>query len=133
MPGAPTSVRELHRLLQGRIACASGADRGKVRMQLDKAGILDCFDERIFSGHDMPRSKPHPDVYLAAMDRLQVAPDQCLVIEDTVTGVRAGVAAGATVCGLCLPGNPVVSPEQLLSAGAQQVVAKLDDVALHWR
>ena len=81
----------------------------------------------------MPRSKPHPDVYLAAMDRLQVAPDQCLVIEDTVTGVRAGVAAGATVCGLCLPGNPVVSPEQLLSAGAQQVVAKLDDVALHWR
>ena len=34
---------------------------------------------------------------------------------------------------LCLPGNPVVSPEQLLAAGAQQVVAKLDDIRAFWR
>ncbi|WP_250131040.1 HAD family hydrolase [Brachymonas denitrificans] len=133
IPGAAELVRQAHALTGGQIACVSGADRDKIGLQLSHTGLLPWFDGRIFSGHDMPRSKPHPDVYLAAMDRLQVAPDQCLVIEDTVTGVRAGVAAGATVCGLCLPGNPVVSPEQLLSAGAQQVVAKLDDVALHWR
>lgn len=99
VPGAPTSVRELHRLLQGRIACASGADRGKVRMQLDKAGILDCFDERIFSGHETPRNKPYPDVYLKAAEALGVDPARCAVVEDSVTGVTAGEASGATVFG----------------------------------
>ena len=133
IPGAEALVRDAYALTGGQIACVSGADRDKIGLQLGKTGLLPWFEGRIFSGHDMPRSKPHPDVYLAAMAQLQVEPQQCLVIEDTVTGVRAGVAAGAAVCGLCLPGNPVVSPEQLLAAGAQQVVAKLDDIRAFWR
>ena len=81
----------------GRIACASGADLFKVKLQLSKVGILDAFGDHVFSGQDMPQTKPHPDVYLAAAASLGVDPARCAVIEDTVTGATAGVAAGATV------------------------------------
>src|SRR5690606_17941043 len=98
-PGAPQAVRKLHQVLNGRIAVASGADIKKVELQLNKTGMADCFAGRIFSGQDMPRSKPFPDVYLAAAQALGVDPARCAVVEDTVTGAAAGVAAGATVFG----------------------------------
>lgn len=103
--GAPGAVRALHVALGGRIACASGADRGKIELQLRKIGLLDAFEGRVFSGHETPRSKPFPDVYLAAAAALGVDPARCAVIEDTVTGATAGVAAGATVFGYS-PGGP---------------------------
>ena len=108
-----------------RIACASGADRFKVEMQLAQVGLMDYFEGRIFSGHEMPRSKPAPDVYLAAAAHLGAAGARCLVIEDTTTGVTAGVAAGATVWAYC----PL--PEQgaaLRQAGASQLFAHMADL-----
>ena len=105
MPGAVQAVAQVHALVQGRIACASGADRAKVLMQLHMAGMAPHFGERVFSGHDLPRSKPAPDVYLVAAQSVGVAPARCLVIEDTPTGVRAGLAAGATVWGYCPQGH----------------------------
>ena len=97
IPGAPQAVRSLYQMLDGRIAVASGADIKKVGLQLSKTGMADCFEGRIFSGQELPRSKPFPDVYLAAAKALGVDPARCAVIEDTVTGATAGVAAGATV------------------------------------
>ncbi|WP_439590045.1 HAD family hydrolase [Hydrogenophaga sp.] len=103
--GAVDAVAAIHRQVDGRIACASGADRPKVVMQLDHVGLLPYFGDRIFSGHDQPRSKPAPDVYLAAAAHLGVDPARCLVIEDTATGAQAGLAAGATVWGYCAEGH----------------------------
>ena len=103
---APEAVAAVHRLYQGRIACASGADLFKVRLQLDKVGLMRWFEDRVFSGHDQPRSKPHPDVYLAAAAALGVDPRRCAVVEDTVTGATAGVAAGATAFGYTPRGRP---------------------------
>ena len=103
--GALDAVIAAHRHTAGRIACASGADRPKVVMQIGMAGMAPFFEDRIFSGHDLPRSKPHPDVYLAAAAHLGVDPARCLVIEDTATGVQAGLAAGATVWGYCQHGD----------------------------
>jgi len=94
---ARAAVHEVHERLDARIACASGADRHKVELQLRKVGLLGYFEGRIFSGHEMPRSKPHPDVYLAAAAALAAKPRRCAVVEDTLTGVAAGLAAGATV------------------------------------
>jgi len=105
MDGALDAVAAVHRQVNGRIACASGADRPKVVMQLDMVGMQPYFEDRIFSGHDMPRSKPAPDVYLAAAAHLGADPARCLVIEDTATGVRAGLDAGATVWGYCPDGH----------------------------
>ncbi len=94
---AREAVHAVHERLDARIACASGADRYKVELQLRKVGLHDYFAGRIFSGHEMPRSKPHPDVYLAAAAALVAQPRRCAVVEDTLTGAAAGLAAGATV------------------------------------
>jgi len=127
--GAVDAVRELHATLQGRIACASGADRPKVELQLKKCGLFEFFEGRIFSGHDLPRSKPAPDVYLAAAAALNVPPMRCLVIEDTITGVAAGVAAGATVWGYSPLEAGHDTPIALSNAGASLIFTKMEDLA----
>jgi HAD superfamily hydrolase (TIGR01509 family) len=128
IPNAVDAVRRVHALYGGRIACASGADRAKVELQLRKVGLSDCFAGRIFSGHELPRSKPHPDVYLVAAEALGVDPRACVVVEDTVAGVTAGVAAGATVLGYC-PG-PVghSSPDELRRAGVWRLFADMAEL-----
>ena len=115
------TVQAVSDRFQGRIACCSGADRWKVEMQLAKCGLLPYFEGRIYSGHEMPRSKPAPDVYLAAMPPLGVRPQDCAVVEDTVTGVTAGVAAGATVFGYSPPEAGHDTPAALRAAGAVRV------------
>ncbi len=124
--GAVEAVRQVHAQLGGRIAVASGADKPKVLMQLEKVGLLPYFGSHVFSGHDLPRTKPWPDVYLAAAASLDIAPEHCLVIEDSVPGLTAGVRAGATVWGYCPKVNAHSTPEQLLDAGASKV---FDDMA----
>ncbi len=135
IPNIHEAVRALHARYAGQIACASGADRFKVELQLHKVGLIEFFEGRIFSGHETPRSKPAPDVYLAAAAALGVDPRRCAVVEDTVTGVTAGVAAGARVFGYS-PGGPGHSPaEALLAAGAVQVfkdMAELPALLLDW-
>jgi HAD superfamily hydrolase (TIGR01509 family) len=83
----------------GCMAVASGADRRKVELVLKRAGLFEFFEGRIFTGHELPRSKPAPDVYLAAAAALGADPKRCAVIEDSPVGVQAGVAAGSTVFG----------------------------------
>lgn len=128
MPNAVAAVEAISARVQGRIACCSGADRWKVEMQLARCGLLPFFEGRIFSGHEMPRSKPAPDVYLAAMDRLGVRPQQCLVVEDTVTGATAGVAAGATVYGYSPPAAGHDGPAALRAAGASLLFGDLAEL-----
>jgi HAD superfamily hydrolase (TIGR01509 family) len=136
IPGALLAVQRVHDEFNGRIAVASGADRHKVDMQLSKVGMMKYFGGRIFSGHEMPRSKPHPDVYLAAAKALHVDPARCAIVEDTVTGVSAGVAAGATVFGYS-PFEPGHSgPDALRQAGAVQIfqnMAELPALLLEWQ
>jgi HAD superfamily hydrolase (TIGR01509 family) len=125
IPNVLETVRTLHRQLNGRIACASGADREKLELQLNKTGLMAYFQGRAFSGYEMARSKPSPDVYLAAAAALGTDPAECIVIEDSVTGVTAGVAAGATVLGYS-PGGPSHSPANaLLASGAVAVFADM--------
>lgn len=118
------AIERVHAHHGGRIACASGADRYKVELQLAKVGLAPYFEGRIFSGHEMPATKPAPDVYLAAAAALQVPPARCAVVEDTVTGVMAGVAAGATVYAYAPLGN--TGP--LVAAGATQVFASMAEL-----
>jgi HAD superfamily hydrolase (TIGR01509 family) len=125
IPGAMAAVQAAHTLTQGRIACASGADRFKVEMQLTQVDLMDFFVGRVFSGHEMPRSKPAPDVYLAAARQLGLAGSDCLVIEDTPVGVTAGVAAGATVWAYC---PQPAGGAALLQAGAQRLFASMAEL-----
>jgi HAD superfamily hydrolase (TIGR01509 family) len=131
IPHAVQAVTTISDRYQGRIACCSGADRWKVEMQLARCDLLPFFDGRIFSGHEMPRSKPAPDVYLAAMTALGVLPGRCAVVEDSVTGVTAGIAAGATVFGYSPAEAGHDAPAALRAAGAAvifQDMAELVDL-----
>ena len=127
--GVVEAVAKIHALYGGRLACASGADRFKVELQLQQCGLMPYFEGRIFSGHEMPRSKPAPDVYLAAAAALGVNAGRCAVVEDTVTGVAAGVAAGATVFGYSPPEAGHDAPAALRRAGAATIFTAMRDLA----
>ena len=93
---------------------ASNGTHEKMRTTLGATGLLDKFSGRMFSVTDVMRGKPFPDLFLYAAARFGVPPSRCAVIEDTPTGVSAGVAAGMTVYGYC-----ALTPAHLLTeAGA---------------
>lgn len=124
------TVAQLSDRFRGRLACCSGADRFKVELQLTKCGLMPFFEGRVFSGHETPRSKPFPDVYLAAMDALGVRADRCAVVEDTVTGARAGIAAGATVFGYSPPEAGHDAPAALREVGAHVIFTDMAQLPL---
>jgi HAD superfamily hydrolase (TIGR01509 family) len=126
--GAVAAVERIHAAFGGRIACASGADRFKVELQLARCGLARFFEGRIFSGHELPRSKPAPDVYLAAAAALGVDPRRCAVVEDTVPGTTAGVAAGATVFGYSPSEAGHDAPAALREAGAVEIFTRMREL-----
>lgn len=94
-------------------------------------GLAHHFGDRLFSAAvHVQRSKPWPDIYLHAAKEMGAAPARCWVIEDSPTGVAAGVAAGMTVIGL-LAGTHIRAGhgDQLRAAGAHHLAASYDAVA----
>ena len=75
------------------MAVVSGSTRESVTKSLTLLGILDKFDSLVCAG-DYTRSKPDPEPFLVAAQRLNVAPADCLVFEDTEMGIQAATAAG---------------------------------------
>lgn len=74
-------------------AVVSGSTRDSVVASLESLKILDRFDTLVCAG-DYEKSKPDPEPFLMAAQRLGVAPESCLVFEDTEMGVQAATAAG---------------------------------------
>jgi HAD superfamily hydrolase (TIGR01509 family) len=87
-------------------------------LKLESTGLLKFFDRaRIFSGEQAPRPKPFPDLYLAAAESVGVDPSRAVVIEDSPSGVKAGVAAGMRVFGYAA--DPDTDADGLNAAGAE--------------
>ena len=95
-PGVPEllDVLDAHRVPR---AVATSNDRFLVEGYLKGLGILDRFDA-VVTGDMVRRSKPEPDIYLAAAEALGVAPADCLVLEDSPNGLKSGRAAGMRTC-----------------------------------
>lgn len=89
----------LMRLRERGIPCAvaSSSPEKYVRLYLESQHITFYFDVLI-GGPEGIRSKPEPDIFLLAAEKLGIAPADCLVLEDSLNGIRAGRAAGMTVC-----------------------------------
>ena len=108
---------------------ASSSKLGYIGQSLDRLALADWFEHR-FSGQDVERGKPFPDLFLKAAATLGAEPDDCVVIEDSPMGVRAGKAAGMRTIGLCAGGHILDDhAERLFEAGADHVVASYEDVA----
>lgn len=99
VPGALEAVAAV-RAAGIPIACASNSGRVELRAKIAALGLSAAFEGRLFSYEDVARPKPHPDLYLAAAAACGAAPEACVVVEDSLLGVRAGIAAGCRVLGL---------------------------------
>jgi HAD superfamily hydrolase (TIGR01509 family) len=94
----------------GRIpfAVVSGSTRESVTKSLETLGILDKFDTLVCAG-DYTKSKPDPEPFLMAAERLGVAPRDCLVFEDTEMGIQSATAAGMASVKIAQPWERVVA------------------------
>jgi HAD superfamily hydrolase (TIGR01509 family) len=108
------------------VASSSSPDR--LAVCLEVLGLGAAFGQNVFSASMVARGKPHPDIFLHAANAMGVQPSQAIVIEDSASGVQAGVAAGMRVIGLLAASH--IQPghsERLLAAGAHHVAATFDE------
>ncbi len=119
--GAPAAIARLG--ARYRLGIASGSLRSEIEYVLDGAGLTSAF-HAIDGADDVPRSKPAPDVYLAALARLEAAASRSVAIEDSRWGLAAARAAGLRTIAL------TTSYPAATLASADLVVASLDDVTL---
>jgi HAD superfamily hydrolase (TIGR01509 family) len=104
---------------------ASSGSIWKMHVTLGQSGLLGRLREVLFSAQDVSRGKPHPDIFLHAAEVMGCSCRDAVIIEDSRSGVLAGVAAGARVLGYC--GDPFTDPGDLRAAGAETFHA-MDDV-----
>ena len=112
---AVTGVEDALDALRTASCVASNGSHEIMRLTLELTNLLHRFPGRVFSAEDVEHAKPAPDVYLHAAKTLGVAAKRCAVVEDSVSGVTAGVAAGMTVFGFS---GSVTRAERLAEAGA---------------
>ena len=95
---------------------ASSGSHARMGVTLRVTGLLQRFEGRIYSGTEVAHGKPAPDLFLHAADRMGVDPGRCVVVEDSVFGVQAGVAAGMVVYGFA---GGLTGADALAEAGAE--------------
>ncbi len=126
VPGIAAALTQL----DGARCVASSSDRARIALTLELTGLSAYFGEHLFSGTEVARGKPAPDLFLHAAAVMGVAPADCVVVEDSVMGVRAGVAAGMPVVGFTGGSHAHRgSAAELRAAGAGHVIAAMDGLA----
>lgn len=93
LPGAHEFISKC-RNLHLRLALATSADMIKMEINLREIGLSRDSFHAIITGLDVKKKKPYPDIYLKAAEKLGLKPGNCLVVEDAVSGIEAGRAAG---------------------------------------
>ena len=108
---------------------ASSARADKMHLTLGQTGLLHHFKDHLFSATMVARGKPFPDLFLHAAETMGFAPADCIVIEDSVAGTNAGIAAGMRVYSYY--GDPHSDPDGLEAAGGILFddMRKLADIA----
>jgi HAD superfamily hydrolase (TIGR01509 family) len=107
VPGAIAAVRAV--AAAGiPLAVASNSSRGELAAKLTRLQLAGFFGDRVFSFEDVEKAKPAPDMYLAAAAACGAAPGDCAVVEDSLLGAQAGIAAGCRVFGFARETDPRV-------------------------
>jgi HAD superfamily hydrolase (TIGR01509 family) len=124
-PPMPGAAEVVHAVAAAGVpvAVASNSGRAELMAKMRSLGLATVFGERVFSFEDVDRPKPWPDIYLAAAASCDAAPRDCVVIEDSVPGVRAGRAAGCRVLGFAHE-----TPAGVLSAHGAEPFASMADL-----
>jgi HAD superfamily hydrolase (TIGR01509 family) len=114
-------VKEMLMELQVPFCVASNGERAKMQLTLGITGLLPLFEGRMFSVTEVAHPKPAPDLFLHAAATLDAIPESCVVVEDSVLGIEAGVRAGMTVIGYVR----VTPARPLMDAGATFTITDL--------
>ena len=118
------------RAVKGRKAVASSSNADALEEKLRRTGLWAHFAPHVYSTDLVARGKPAPDIFLHAARMLDAAPDDCLVIEDSVNGVTAARAANMRVWGFTGGGHmDERAGRRLLAAGAERVLPNWPDTA----
>jgi beta-phosphoglucomutase len=125
VPYMPGTRQVLERLRQAgyRLAVATSGPPENLQLVLDEGNLWTSFSATV-NGREVSEGKPAPDCFRLAADRLQLAPGDCLVVEDAPVGIEAALAAEMHVIGVA----GTHPREKLLEAGAPQVLAVLADL-----
>ncbi|MEQ5777362.1 HAD family hydrolase [Thalassospira sp. NFXS8] len=114
------------------ISSSSSVQRLETTMRI--TGLGHWFGSRIYSADFVQNGKPAPDLFLHAANDMGFDPAGCLVIEDSVAGVQAAIAAGMTCWGFVggghYEGTRDVATQRLIEAGAHQVFENMADIAV---
>ncbi|MCI0668274.1 MAG: HAD family phosphatase [Methylococcaceae bacterium] len=105
------------------LGLASSASKDTVDLFLDASETRDLF-RSVLSGQDVENSKPSPEIFVKAMQKLNIEPESVAIIEDSVAGVIAGRRAGATVIGV----RGTVDDSVLRANGAKYIVSGIRDL-----
>ncbi len=125
LPGVESLVRGF----SGPVAVASSSETEKLARKLSLTGLSPLFGEHVFSADLVTNGKPAPDLFLHAAQAIGISPAACLVIEDSVNGIRAARAAGMTAFGYTGGGHADAGLRgRLESAGAEAVFASHADI-----
>ena len=115
--------------LDGPRCVASSSDPPRIRLTLELTGLSGLFGDHIFSGTEVAHGKPAPDLFLHAARTMGAAPADCVVIEDSVLGVQAGVAARMPVIGFTGGAHAYEGfADRLREAGAGTIIAHMDEL-----
>jgi HAD superfamily hydrolase (TIGR01509 family) len=119
-------VLEVLDWLELRRCVASSSTMRRLGVTLRLTGLWDRFAPHIYSAEAVPRGKPAPDLFIHVAASMDVAPERCLVIEDSVNGVRAAVAAGMRALGFTGASHcPAGHDAALAAAGAAVVFSEM--------
>ena len=123
-------VLEVSTAFSGAQAVASSSEAPKLVRKLHLTGLHDTFAPHIYSSDLVTHGKPAPDLFLHAAEQVGVRPEACLVIEDSVNGVKAARAAGMTAWGFTGGGHADAGlGARLRAAGAHEVFASHAEIA----
>jgi HAD superfamily hydrolase (TIGR01509 family) len=124
VPGARAAIRAFASMPHA-IASSSSADR--LVLCLEALELTEDFGTHVYSADLVTHGKPAPDIFLFAAERLKARPSDCIVIEDSPSGIRAARAAGMTAIGLHAAAHLAAGHDRkLLDAGAHHIAKDWD-------
>jgi HAD superfamily hydrolase (TIGR01509 family) len=111
------------------MSIASNGPKERVKLALQITGLLHHFKDQIVTYEDVPKGKPEPDMFLLAAKLAKVKPEDCLVVEDSITGVTAAVDAGCWTLGFTgTHENQTTHGEKLKDIGAEATFATMGEL-----
>lgn len=129
IPGIHQTISKIKNINQVKNICvASNGEVETVLISLEIAGLVSFFDNNIFTASDVTYGKPNPDLFLYTAKQMGFSPSQCIVVEDSIHGINAAIAAGMSVFGYIGVNQSSNVTHRYFSSTGAKTFAKMDQL-----